>query len=385
LAKRIPAGLLALTFGVCFLMGCQKRPEALKKPSFEGLEITVADAREPHLPGARPYQDEVTRVVREFEEKHKVKVNLLFLAREEIQRTLIGMERENAPHLCFSGEWPLAGDTFADVSSGISGEDYHDCALSYWSKDGRVLGIPSYIHWFCLAARGIEEAEHSGENVPQSIRWKTGYWPDTMAFYSSVLDSVGWDAGHMADYLEWVKDTYGPLIEDPLEAWTKGSVDGLFPVNAYLFIWLRVSQKDQKISILPVPGPFGETGFYYTVPGYVVLTQQEPMRSLAIELGKVLACHRGRWAARAMGGIPACVADMAIFNLESGFSYAERQLLFGISKVSRYTIPSAKEQAERQDILAGLEDLARDYLSGRIERQHLENGILRLLGNHNKP
>lgn len=389
LRKTIPSRALLILFLLIsglLLFGCEKKEE-IKTPSYEDLKITVVDTREPHLPGAPAYQDQVTELVKKFEADRKVKVNLVFLERDKVQELLSKGKLEDDPDfsadLCYSGEWPFYAENGKPVDN-LPVSSYLDAAASYWTRDGKMVGIPSYIHWFCVAANesltGITIRNQPGVPFisPENLKGKVGYWPDSVAFFKVALDPVGWSAQNLMEYTFWVKDSLGTMVEDPLEAWTQGSLKGLYPVNPYLLRWLKVSNQESKIFFFPLPS-------YYTVPGYIVLSREEANKTVATELGILLARQRGRWAARAMGGIPACVDDMTIFNLESGFTYDERQMILEVTKATNLQLPTLSEFLRNGEITTGLEEEVKGFLSGKSKEEELQGSILKIFQVHTNP
>lgn len=394
--------LLAWTVVVLFiagLAGCRPSPKPPEELSFDGLKITVWDAKEPHLPGVYPYEDQVAHIIEVFEKEYNVTVEYRYREREEIIRFLTGQstgpgeEAGEGPVVVYSTEWPVVPDGAVDVSGGLDLEEFHDTCVSYWTRDEEVLAVPAYVHWFCAAARrgpvpdDSEGYSSAREGAPVSPG-KTGYWVSSRAFLRVYLDRTGrgWDEKDIVDYLAWVKANFGKIRDDPLDLLDQGDLDALYPVTPHLYRWLKVSEKTEssrKITIYPPPGPGCDGGFYYTVPGYIVLAKEEPYRSCATRLARVLSQNLGRWAARAIGGIPARVEDMPVFNVQSGFSYEERQKLASVLKQIGLKVPAPQDFILKEKLHAGILDLMKDYLSGKVTEQTLEDGIRRVIEGHN--
>jgi len=369
---------LALCLILILLSGCKRLPEVPEKISFEGLKLVVWDVREPHFPGVRPFEDELVRATEEFKKKHNVTIELKLKNREDIKDLLLGKTKEQIPHLVYSTEWPMTSGFISDVSRNIGINELHDVAVSYWTKNGKLLGIPAYIYWLCPAKRGDAVSD-------TNLQDKVGYWIDAPGFFRAILDRAagGWTEKNILHYVTWVKSTFGPFNEDPLDLWDRHSIDVLFPVTCHLFRWLEVSEQDEKVVVMPIPGPFDSSSFYYTVPAYLVLVKDEPYRSCATELGKNLARTRGRWAARAIGGIPAYTHDMPIFNLESGLSHEDRLKVIELLKSSSLQVPKAQDFAAKSNLHLELVNSIRDFLCGKAEMQKLDESIRQSLKDNN--
>jgi len=370
------AALLSVPLAGCGI-GVKEAPQA---PDVSGLSITVWDAAQPRVEGVADYRQAATRVAAEFAGRCGLNVDLRFVARQQIADLLLGKTAGERPHLVFTTEWPFAPLDLPGVPELVDEASYLDAAASYWKRDGRILAIPSYIHWIGLVSRGDAPVG------TEALRQETAYFADSPAFLRLALDSpgAGWDAEKVASYLAWVKETYGPPPVDPLAAWDEETVQAIFPVTAYLLRWLR-ERRGELLRLLPLAGPFGEPGFYYTVPGYVVLAAEEPYRSCAADLGRELAANLGRWAARAVGAIPAAVSDLAVFNVESGLSFEERSALIRSVSTCRSRVPATDDYLYRESVVSAVRQDAWDFLSGKTTEAEARRSIREALERYTRP
>ena len=186
----------------------------------------------------------------------------------------------------FSSEWPVIVDVVADISGELERDTFIDPAITYWSRDEQVFGIPAYIQWIGTAARTLPVGDGT-----------TAYWVDSPAFLRAALDrgEAGWNEETLLEYAQWVKGKYGRFRDDPLLAWQQGAVDALYPVTPYLFKWLKTSAQgtEAEISVVPASSPFGSDSFYYTVPAYLVLAENAPEKAAAVEPA---SAFRPTWA-----------------------------------------------------------------------------------------
>jgi hypothetical protein len=348
--------------------GCKGPGEPPSELSYKGLSIVVWDAKEPHLPGASPYTELVARAVEAFAREHGVEVEVLFQTRSKIEELLSGNYKGEEPSLVYSTEWPFVGSGIQDLTDLVSVGDYQDAAITYWTDAGKIMGIPSYVHWLCLAKRGAG---------PVHLKDSTGYYLTGPGFLDSGLDgsNSSWTEQSLLDYVEWVKSTFGSYVEEPLDLWIQNEFNALFPVTPHLLKWLRLAQGDGSVQMLPIPGIYGEPRFHFTVPGYVVTAQEDNELRCAVELGKTLASTRGKWAARATGGMPAYIQDMPVFHVESGLTREERLALMSGFENSGCRMGDLSEFLKRTDIRNFAASLIERYLSGRISKGEFEEGI----------
>ncbi len=378
------------------------------------------DAIEPQYAGLKVYEESVLAIADAFSKTHGVEVVLHFVTRQEIDDYLAGQsEEEDPPALVYSTEWPALHETFACVPAYVDPDSYLDAAIAYWEAEGRLLGIPAYIHWIGTAVdasllageQGAAEGEsdeteseqgeaaggESGDSDEPDLRlhnqaWleqikgKVGYWHDSPAFLPSVLDwpGVGWAGSLVVQYLDWVKETCGPIREDPLAAWQDEEVRALCPVTPYLQKWLNASG-ESSMRIFPIAGPFSSPRYYYTVPGYAVLAGEEEKVACAAMLGKELAANLGRWAARALGAIPALADDLPLFHLESDSNYEWRIAVLKELEPALLKAPTAGVAAQRARTEEVVARLSTGYHNGTVSREELEREIDGILATHTRP
>ena len=342
------------------------------EPDFAGVTLSVWDLSQPKVEGAPDYQTEAQRVAREFAAHYGVEVDLRFALRQEIADLLAGKAVDESPALVFTGEWPSVPDAAWDLSSSVSETDYVDAAAFYWQKDGRLLAVPAYVQWLGVASRD------SGT--------KDVFFADSPAFLRAALESQGapWDPDAIFAYLTWVEQQWGRAESDPLRAWQEGIARSLYPVTPYLFEWLA-STEASEVSLEPIPGPFADPCFFYTVPGYVVLARDGAQRECAARLAFALAANLGRWAARAVGCVPALRADVSVFNLESGFSFEDRSSILSSLTEPRFSAPLTADTLLQESLQAALRQVAVDYLSGRTTAAEARSSIQETMQRHTKP
>ncbi len=365
------AALVALALALC-VTGCRVvKMDLPREIDFTGAAVTVWDASEPTVSVAPEYTATVRSTVNEFSAKYGVKVDLRFAGRQEITDLLAGQKTGDVPSLVFTGEWPVASPQATDISLELPLANYLDAATAYWQKDGRLLGIPAYVQWIGVATQ-------AGGSKPT-------YLVESPGFFRAALDlPSSWDADKVLSYLSWVNQRWGAPESNPLKAWGDGIAASLYPATPQLYRYLRPLGKSQ-VSIAPLDGPEGEAAFYYTVPAYVVLAKDGPERACAIRLGVALAANLGRWAARAMGGVPALVADVPVFNLESGLSYEERSSILSTVAKRRLTAAAAEESMYADPIEKALRQAAMGYLSGKVSEADSARSIQETLQRHTKP
>jgi hypothetical protein len=379
------AALVCAALLLSVLEGCQTRAKGVPvEPDLTGVSIVVWDADQPAAPGAPAYRAEAARVVRDFCARYKVDVDLQFIDRQSIVDFLSGRKSGEGPALAFSTEWPLVPEAARDAGPYLVQGGYLDAAIDYWRQDGRTLAIPSYVHWLCAGSR-MKPAGETGE-TGAAMPERTVYLSGSLGFLRSVLDlpGAGWDAGVVASFLSWVKAEYGALEPDPLGAWSEGSAEVLYPVTPFLLTWMKSAAKGE-VEPLPLRNPFGEARFCYTVPGYMVLAANGLERECATRLGKELAANLGRWAARAVGGMPALADDMAVFNIESHLGYPARLALLSSLTGHRFRAPSAQEFLLHESIEEALSPVAADFLSGKTGEGDLLSSIQDILERHTRP
>lgn len=353
-----------------------REKQAPKELDLSGTSITVWDVSQPAVAGAPDYSAETARVVAEFEKDHGVKVDLRLVSRQDISLLLAGKSPGTGVSLVYSTEWPF-------VPAGLPGSPgladpaaYVDSAAAYWTKDGAMLAAPAYVHWVSAVSTA----------APDKTTPATACIPGSAAFLKSALDypSGGWDPDNVVTYLAWVKETYGTPPQDPLAAWQDGAVQTLFPVTPYLYQWLRDSG-GRPVTLSPEAGPRNEPGVYYTVPGYLVLAGEEPYRTCAAKLAVVLAANLGRWAARAIGGLPAAMADAAVFQVDSRFSDAERSALIQAVYAGTLRVPAAADFLYAEAIEDTVSEDVSQFLSGKTTEAELSQSIREASQKHTKP
>ena len=87
------------------------------------------------------------RQVEAFAREHGVEVEVLFQTRSKIEELLSGNYKGEEPSLVYSTEWPFVGSGIQDLTDLVSIGDYQDAAITYWTDAGKIMGIPSYVHW----------------------------------------------------------------------------------------------------------------------------------------------------------------------------------------------------------------------------------------------
>lgn len=377
--------LTCLLAGVC--SGCRQGEGEREPLSIRGEKIVVWDAIEPSFSDAPSYQESVIAIVEAFEREQGVEVDLRFVTRREIEQYLADRKAESGevPSLVHSTEWPTLREEYENVASEADPGNYLDAATVYWTRDGKLYGIPAYIHWFGTA---VESSLVTGELVNvladgtwvASVAGKTGYWHDSQAFLPSALDwgGTGWTPEELVAYLKWVKEQYGAPLEDPLASWQDGVVSALSPVTPQLFRWLN-SSGGAKMRFLPVMGSVDSSRFFYTVPGYVVLGGSTAQVRCAALLGQLLAENLGRWAARVLGCVPASVQDIPFYHLESGWSYSERMVFLEQLEACSLTAPTERESLVRLEISRVCQDSLRGFFRGDVSDQELTDQIRDIL------
>ncbi len=400
--RRFTCSLMVLTIAA-LLASCLGRPEVPDTYDLRNVRLVVWDALQVKFPDSADYSEEVSRVIQEFCRETGATVDLRYAERREILDLLTGTypkDTTEVPHLVFSGEYPVLSDRLEDVSHAVDPDIFLDAAANYWTRDGKLLGIPAFIHWTGTAVKYQAGGEHAPENgegegrdleegeaqVPRPSR--TAYWTDSPLFLRCALDVSGmeWGAETVLQYAEWVRENYGSFHDDPLSAWEHGLADALYPVNPYLYKWLEAREEEGSgITIVPPGTHFDDDRFYYTVPAYLVLCEGGAEKAAAVELGRRLAKSLGRWAARTLACVPALVDDMSIFNLESGFDYAERKRIWDSVVTGEAKAPEAAEYLQVVSLAGALEAPLREFLSGRISRQDLEGLIHEALSRNTRP
>ena len=382
------AGLALLAGGCKF--GARGVPV---EPDLTGAKIVVWDADQVALHGAASYREEAARVVGDFSAKYKTSVDLVFVDRGVIQRYLAG-ERDlqslgeglKPPDVVFTGERPFVPTDAAEVHMYLEPEGYLEAALEYWRREGRLMAVPAYIHWWATGcvARPVEGS--GGAEGTEMSYGRTAYILDSGGLLTLALELTGdsWEADGVAAFLSYVKEKYGPPLPDPLGSFMQGTVDALYPVTPFLLKWMEGCGRGE-VRPIPIGNPFGDARFYFTVPGYVVLAQGGVQKECASRLARDLAANLGRWVARAAGGLPARSEDISVFSIESGFNYEERMSVLSCLTGQTYHAPLASDFISRQEIDSALRPIASDYLSGKIGESELRSGIQEILRRHTKP
>lgn len=363
------------------LAGCMTKAKVVPyEPKFGGQRLVVWDADEPRVSGAPPYRDLVMEVIEEFSSRYSVQVDLRVVTRQEITDFLsgkTGSAGSEEPGLTFSTEWPLFSGLEVDVSQSVGESEYLGFARNYWQSGDKILAIPSYIHWVSTAAR----VDKVGPLV---------YMPGSPGFLRAVLDlpGGGWDVDRITAFLLWVKERYGPVHPDPLGAWRSAEAAAVYPATPFLFRWLEGEDTEETVPV-PVENPFGEPRFFVTVPAYLVLAEAGPKRECAVLLGKLMAANLGRWTARAVGGIPALLGDIAVFNVESSFGYKERSQLLSLLSANHGSAgqraPDRRDFILRESLEKALAGTVIGFLSGETDEPELRAIIHEVLERHTKP
>lgn len=343
--KLARSGVLLLTLVLCLsvVTGCGERPmrpgeSPLVPEAPLGEEIVVWDMRQPHFPGLRPYEEEVERVCDGFEEASGIRVSLAFVTRWELPAAVETAAREGKlPDVLFTGEFPCLTGLERDLTGFLDPHEFQDPSLRAWTVGGKTFGIPAAVFWLGVAvrkdARGPQTEGDDVAGVPPASGRNTGalgLFPSSEAFMHVAVFGLSGkerDAEEIATYLSWLKATLKPPSGPCLEEFRRGEIKGLYGVTPYMFKWLRITSQpgasDQPV-LRPLAFDGGETGFAFTVPGYVVLSRSESKLKASAELARLLAQNYGRWMARAAGLVPARVDDLPVFTVESGLAKEER-------------------------------------------------------------
>lgn len=358
--------MAVLVLVLCF--GCKSQSQPPSEVSVYDIKLVVWDTREPHLPGAFPYSELLANTVESFTEEHGIEVAIEHKSRQEIEDLLLGNYQGDPPCVVYSAEWPFVSESMQDLTEIVCSDDYLEAALSYWTHNGKLMGVPSYVHWLCLAKKISDSADSQD---------RMGYLLTAPGFLHSVLDYQhdGWAFENICNYIDWVKDTYAPCCNDVLDMWEQNEINMLCPVTPHLFKWLKLTQEGSGPQMLPIPNPQGEPRFHFTVPGYVVLAKNHEQAKYAVMLASALAANRGRWAARAIGGVPAAHQDVPVFHLESGFSREERTALLAGFKNSGAYVVDRIEFNSRNNIRTTITPAIGKYLSGKTNRREFEESI----------
>ncbi|HHT85740.1 MAG TPA: hypothetical protein GXZ88_08300 [Firmicutes bacterium] len=371
--KRRTAAALVL-FAAVLLTGCKAHTPVPSRIPSGDITIVVWDAKEPHLPGASPYSELASLVTESYAENLGITVELDFKTRQEIEDLLLGNYQGEIPSVVFSTEWPFVGVGTQDLTELVRIDDYLEAAASFWVHDGKLMGIPSYVHWLCAAKRA-----GSGNSLGE-----TGYLSASPGFLHSALDfrNLGWTAEGICTYVEWVRESYGLCSQPVLDLWEQGGINMMYPVTPHLFKWIRLSETGPDTLMMPMDSPDGVPSFYFTVPGYVIMDCDEQTIEHAVGLAQLLAVNRGRWAARAIGCIPAYMSDIPLFDLESGFTQEERVRLMGGFLDSGACIDDWLEYDKKKQVRLAVTQAIEEYLSGSRDREQFEQSIHHALKSH---
>ncbi len=356
------------------LCGCKPQTPLPHEIPSGDIRIVVWDAKEPHLPGASPYSELASLVVETYGQDLGITVELEFKSRQEIENLLLGDYQGEVPSVVYSTEWPFVGMGIQDLSEMVQVDDYLEAAASFWTHDGRLMGIPSYIHWLCLAKKA----------GPDDSPERAGYFYGSPGFLHSALDygNLGWTEEDISTYVEWVNNTYGLCPDPVLDLWEQHRINSMYPVTPHLFKWIRLSENGLATQMLPIDNPEGVPRFYFSVPGYVVMDANKDRVEYAVGLAKLLAANRGRWAARAIGCIPAYMPDIPLFDLESGFDREERVRLMAGFLDSQARIADWITYSKKNQIRIAVTRAIEEYLSGSIGREQFEQSIHAALKSH---
>lgn len=373
--------------------GCLQRETEPEPLSIRGQRIVVWDAIEPSFPDVPSYQASALAVAEDFAREQGVEVEFKFVTRQDIDLYLSEGKAQDGeePSLVYSTEWPIMHDEFKDVDKDVDPGRFLDAASSYWTFDGKLFGIPAYIHWFGTAVDtslvpGDWTPLSDGDTWTDSVAGKIGFWSDSPAFLSSVMDwpEVGWTAEKVVSYLKSVKERWGTVPEDPLAAWQDGAVVALSPVTPHLYKWFN-SSSEANMRLFPTVGLLEPARYYYTVPGYVVLGEDFAKTRCATLLGELLAQNLGRWATRVLGSVPARIEDAALYHLESGFSYEERMTFLGQLETCSLAAPTPNQCLMRDEVSKVCGRFLREFLKDDLTDEELMSGIRDVLQRHTKP
>lgn len=368
---RLFAILLALVAACVALGACTaNKMDVEPKVDFAGLKITVWDLSMPDIEGLPDYEAQVSRIVREFAAASGVEVEIRFAGRQEISDRLMGKTGGEVDLVC-TGEWPFIPEGARDLAGLCPGDAYMGPAAAYWRKDGRLLAVPAYVHWTATAYRtpGTECA----------YSWDSPLFLTAALWAGEPLP----EPEEVVSYLASVLEEYGEAVPDPFRSWEDGTAKSFYPFTPYL--WQRLRAKGETAEIGPVRRPAGEPGYFYTVPGYVVLSEDPAEVSCAAKLGCLLAANLGRWAARGLSCVPALREDVSVFNLESGLGFEERSAMLVPLTASGLAAPTAGEHSLWESIEPALRVVAKEYLSKEITEEEARRGILETLERHTKP
>ncbi len=348
---------------------CRQTSEPPTDLALEVIEIAVWDAKEPRLVGAQPYSQSLFRIVESFIETYEIPVEVEFKTRQEIENLLLDNYEGHIPPVLvvFSTEWPFVGVGTQNLTETVKSDDYLKPTIAYWTHEDKLMGIPSYIHWHCLAKKGLKE------NDLEAIGCLTG---SPRFLYSAIGD---WNSHECAEnvfeYVKWAKDISSINKESALDLWTQNYINMMYPVTPQLFKWLKLSELNNRVNMFPIDNPQGNPDFYFSVPAYLVVTQNNEIIKPAIELAKLLARAKGKWAAKVLGCIPACAKDVSIFNLESGLEQNERVVLINSFYTTDTQVINYTEYEKRNKIRLAITQTVEDYLSGTIGKIEFEQGI----------
>jgi hypothetical protein len=313
-------------------------------------------------------------VAEHYAQQFGIAVEVQFKTRQEMESLLLGEYQGEVPSVVFSTEWPFVGAGAQDLTGLVPTDDYLEPAASFWTYDDRLMGVPSYVHWLCTAKR-------AGTDNSSGM---TGYLSGSPGFLHSGLDygSLDWTGEDICTYAEWVRQTYGLRSQAVLDLWRQNRIEAIFPVTPHLFKWMKLSENGGEIHLLPIDNPEGTPRFYFSVPGYVVMEADEEILEFAVGLAQVLAAARGRWAARAIGCIPALRSDIPLFDVESGFTREQRVLLMTGFFDSDARISDRTAHGHKIRICQAVVEVIEEYLSGEADRDQLEQGIHAALKSH---
>ena len=363
--------LLAISWALC---ACAVgKMDVQPETGFTGLALVVWDLSQTDIQGAPDYETEVRRIASEFASAHGVEVELRFAGRQEVSDMLLGKtekEGEEVDLVC-TGEWPFIPDAARDLSALCSQDAYVDAASSYWRRDGKLLAVPAYFHWTATA--------HRPSGTADAYLW------DSPLFLSAALftGALPPDPDEVVSYLAFVLKDWGEAPRDPFLWWEDGTAKSFYPFTPHL--WQRARSKDSSVTIGPVRRSDAESFYYYTVPAYVVLTQDAAEAACASKLAALLAGNLGRWAARALSCAPALREDASVFNLESGLGFEDRSAMLSSLSALVLTAPSATEHILWESLEEALRGVAKEYLSGDMSEEEARRGIRETLERHTKP
>lgn len=288
---------------------------------WQGKQLLVWDARQPIFREEDTYEEAAELAAKEFSQKYGVEVSIEFRGRDEIRDFLSGKSRpKETPDICYSTEWPFCPEDYCVLDQGTS-DKFLEAARLYWQIGLGMAGVPSF--FFPVGATLRNTVGLDAPDLLNRLKGKTEVEIESMAFWELLFSSPGSpDPSQMAlTFREILSLAPESPAGSVLEAWLRGSVDGLFPATPYLTRWIEGNGSETRF--LPSSAVMSGKEFY-TVPGFVVTTRDPSKRECAAEFAAVLAGCLGRWTARNLNAVPALASDYAVFLSEASLSQEEK-------------------------------------------------------------